>query len=75
MTYHTLAEYRLTRQEVCLVIRNLPIVLAEKIINLNSYECRFAARDGECFAITSDIRSDRITVTAMAGVVIDAHAY
>lgn len=75
MVYSTLSDYRLTREEVCLVIRNLPITLAEKIINLNSYELRFIAKDFKSFAVTSDIKNNRITIATMCDVVIEASPY
>ena len=65
-------EYRLTRAEVCLVIEGLPLALAEKIINLNNYDFRFACKDGKGIATTSEINNSRITISTMADVVIEA---
>lgn len=68
-------ELRLTRVEVCLVVRDLPVTLAEKIIAANGYDCRFSSKDYKSFAMTSDIRNDRITIATMCDVVTEAGPY
>ncbi len=67
--------YKLTTVEVSLVVRGLPVEIAEKIIHGNGYECRVSAKDGKGFMLETDNSSSRINITIMAGIVTDAHPW
>ena len=65
--------HKLTQAEVCLAVRGLPAAIAEKIICGNGYYLRIVAEDGKSPTLTAEVARNRINVTIMAGVVVDAH--